>query len=120
FLADNPDILRLIAWLELGSRPVELIDELAQLHAQGVAVIEAGQAAGQLRRDLPARFILTAFMGLVRNWFEERNVVLDESDAEQVAQMDGAYLEAMWTVFAEGLLPPAPSPDAPSPAPADG
>ncbi len=102
-LADNPDILRLVAWLEL-DRPFEFVDEIRQLHVRGIAAIEAGQHAGTLRQDVPARFILTAFMGLVRNWFEERNLVEDESDAERVAQIDAAYLESMWTAFAEGML----------------
>ncbi len=111
FLADNPDILRLVAWLELDPRPVEFIDDIERLHAQGVSAIEASQAAGHLRSDIPARFILTAFMGLVRNWFEERNLVQehDNPQPERVAQMDASYFESMWTVFAEGLLPPTPA-----------
>jgi len=103
FLAENPDILRLVAWLEL-DRPVAFIDELRQLHDAGVAVVEDGQRSGLLRSDLPARFILTAFMGLVRNWFEERTLIHDESDPESVAKIDAEYLESMWTVFSEGLL----------------
>lgn len=114
FLADNPDILRLVAWLEL-DRPVEFVDEIRDLHLRGVAVVEAGQAAGLLRSDVPARFVLTAFMGLVRNWFEQRNLIQDESDPQQVSQADDAYLQAMWSIFSQGLLAPT---ERPEPAPA--
>ncbi|MCA9655424.1 MAG: TetR/AcrR family transcriptional regulator [Myxococcales bacterium] len=106
-LADNPEILRLVAWVEL-DRPQELVEEVRDLHARGVAAVEAGQAAGVLRADLPARFVVTAFMGLVRNWFEERNLIADESDPAEVARIDAAYLEAMWTVLSQGLLAPEP------------
>ena len=89
-------------------RPQELVEEVRDLHARGVAAVEAGQAAGVLRADLPARFVVTAFMGLVRNWFEERNLIADESDPAEVARIDAAYLEAMWTVLSQGLLAPEP------------
>ena len=82
----------------------ERLQELKELHDAGVKVVEDGQRSGMLRRDLPARFILTAFMGLVRNWFEERKLIHDESDPESVAKIDAEYLESMWTVFSEGLL----------------
>jgi len=119
FLARNPDILRLVAWLELDG-PVEFVAEIRDLHAQGVAVLEAGQAAGVLRPDIPARFILTAFIGLVRNWFQERNLVGDESDPERVTALDANYLEAVWTVFSEGLSTSPPDKTTPSVDPQGG
>lgn len=112
FLADNPDILRLVAWLEL-DRPVAFIDELRELRQSGVRVVEQGQRAGWLRADLPPRFILTAFMGLVRNWFEERTLIQDESDPAAVAETDAAYLESMWRIFSDGLLAGPPGPPGP-------
>jgi hypothetical protein len=63
-------------------------------------------------RDQPARFIFVALLGLVRNWFEERNLVQDESDPQQVAQVDAAYLQTLWAVVSRGVLA--------QPAPADG
>ncbi|MCA9707328.1 MAG: TetR/AcrR family transcriptional regulator [Myxococcales bacterium] len=116
FLAQNPDILRLVAWLEL-DRPVAFIEELRELRDAGVRVIEDGQRSGWLRGDLPARFILTAFLGLVRNWFEERTLVQDESDPAAVAQADADYLEAMWLVFSQGALTRAHQPALPSTEP---
>lgn len=104
FLAANPDILRLVAWLEL-DRPVEFTEQMKALHAEGVAVIEAGQRRGQLRDDVPARFILTAFVGLIRNWFQERHLVLDGAGPERSADVDRAYLGALWTVFSRGTAP---------------
>jgi TetR/AcrR family transcriptional regulator len=114
FLADRPHVLRLVSWLELdqssGSSelgPGELQAELRELHDQGVRAIETLQAQGRLRRDQPAHLVLIALLGLVRNWFEERNLVQDESDPQQVAEVDAAYLRALWTVLTTGLLAPA-------------
>jgi TetR/AcrR family transcriptional regulator len=103
FLAENLDVLRLVAWLEL-DQPVELESDLCALYARGAEVVEALQAAGHLRRDLPARFILMALLSLIRNWFDERNVVQDESDPRQVAEIDAAYQQTLWSAFTEGLL----------------
>lgn len=114
FLADRPDVLRLVAWLELdpSSGPAELRAELRALHDEGVGVLEALQAQGRVRRDQPARFIFVALLGLVRNWFEERNLVQDESDPQQVAQVDAAYLQTLWAVVSQGVLArPGPADD---------
>jgi TetR/AcrR family transcriptional regulator len=113
FLAHRPDVLRLVAWLELDetmasapAEPAEQRAELRQLHEQGVRVIEALQAQGRVRRDQPARHLLVAMLGLVRNWFEERNLVADESDPQTLADVDAAYLRTLWIVLGEGLLAP--------------
>lgn len=120
FLAGRPDVLRLVAWLEL-DRPAEPVPPAAPtpgadvraesraLHEHGVRVMEDLQARGRVRRDQPARHLLVAMLGLVRNWFEERNLVADESNPQQVAELDAAYLRTLWTVLGEGLLvPPRP------------
>lgn len=141
FLAARPDVLRLVAWLELDqpspfglsepsppspihpTHPIhptqgiaalgptapagaDLRAELRALHDHGAQVMEALQARGRVRRDHPARHLLVAMLGLVRNWFEERNLVADESNPQQVAELDAAYLRTLWTVLGEGLLVP--------------
>jgi AcrR family transcriptional regulator len=136
FLAGRPDVLRLVAWLELDQAPAQpgplpavlvgplgsspaapkaddLRSELRALHEHGARVLEGLQAQGRVRRDQPARHLLVALFGLVRNWFEERNLVQDESDPTQVAEVDAAYLRTLWAVLGEGLLakPPARSGD---------
>ena len=112
FLAGRPDVLRLVAWLELDQAPAQpglppgpdLRSELRALHEHGTRVLEDLQAQGRVRRDQPARHLLVAILGLFRNWFEERNLVQDESDPQQVAEVDAAYLGPLWAVIGEGLL----------------
>lgn len=137
FLASRPDVLRLVAWLELdqtagvgpslapsvpGTGPIgpaqpglaDLQAEVRALHEHGVRAMEGLQARGRVRRDQPARHLLVAMLGLVRNWFEERNLVADESDPQRVAELDAAYLRTLWTVIGEGLLvPPRTRPEGP-------
>lgn len=121
FLAGRPDVLRLVAWLELDQPPeptdpglppggADVRAESRALHEHGVRVMEGLQARGRVRRDQPARHLLVAMLGLVRNWFEERNLVADESNPQQVAELDAAYLRTLWTVIGEGLLVPPPRP----------
>lgn len=141
FLADRPEVLRLVAWLELektaGAEPspvpsdpgmaasippagpglADLQAEIRALEEHGVRAMEALQARGRVRRDQPARHLLVAMLGLVRNWFEERNLVVDESDPQQVAKLDAAYLRSVWTVIGEGLLEPPRTPSVGSPTP---
>ena len=84
----------------------ELRAELRGLHEQGIRVLERLQDQGRVRRDQPARHLLVALLGLVRNWFEERNLVADESDPQRVADTDAAYVRTLWVVIGEGLLVP--------------
>lgn len=115
FLAARPEVLRLMAWVELERGHDEQQAELLALHRAGIRVIEDLQTQGQVRRDQPARFLLLALLGLVRSWFEERNLVHDESDPQQVTTMDAAYLQSLWAVLRTGMLatPPRPPGEAP-------
>lgn len=130
FLASRPDVLRLVAWLELdqpwtpgpATGPAEpgasdLRAEHRALHDYGTQVLERLQDQGRVRRDQPARHLFVAMLGLVRNWFEERNLVADESDPQRVAEVDADYFRTLWAVIGEGLLaaphhrPVGPGPD---------
>jgi TetR/AcrR family transcriptional regulator len=110
FLAARPDVLRLLAWIEL--EPTAGHDatgaELRALHDDGTRVIAALQAAGRVRSDQPPRHVLVAVLGLCRSWFEERNLVHDESDPQRVAEIDEAYLASLWGILGTGLLRGAP------------
>lgn len=97
FLRNNPDTVRLMAWVQLeGDR--ELNEKVQELRDAGIAHVAAAQEAGVLRRDVPAPFVLMTFVGLVRAWFS------DPGRAQASAADADAYLECAWALFSTGVL----------------
>lgn len=98
FLHDNPETVRLMSWVQLeGDR--ELTEMIQELRDAGIAHLQAAQAAGVLRADVPAPFILMTFVGLVRAWFGERAAAGEADPAEAEA-----YLDCAWAMFSGGAL----------------
>ena len=62
-LCDNPQVLRMMWWmlLEKDHRASENVEALREV---AVSRIAAAQAAGVVRSDLPASFVLVTFLGL--------------------------------------------------------
>ena len=103
-LGEHPELLRMVAWADLEGDGPE--PSAAALTASIEAIAQA-QRAGRLRADLRPDHILTAFMGVVRTWFHDRNLVQDESDPEAVRRVDARYLDAAWALFSQGAIDPA-------------
>jgi len=101
-LAEEPHLMRLVAWVELEGEAVSLGCPTA------LACIAEAQARGRVRADVSAAHLLTAFLGVVRTWFADRNLVADESDAEGLRKTDAAYLDAAWSVFSRGAVDQGP------------
>lgn len=98
FLRDNPETVRLMAWVELeGDR--ELTEMIQELRDAGISHLQAAQQAGVLRADVPAPFILVTFVGLVRAWFGDRAQAGEADPAEA-----DAYLDSAWAMFSSGAL----------------
>lgn len=98
FLRDNPETVRLMAWVQLeGDR--ELTEMIQELRDAGIAQLQAAQQAGVLRADVPAPFILLTLVGLVRAWFGYRapSGETDPAEAE-------AYLDSAWAMLSSGAL----------------
>lgn len=98
-LAEHPGLLRMVAWVELQA---EGADAGSAAHADALEHITSAQRAGRLSADLPAAHVLTAFTGIVRTWFSDRNLVQDEGDPETLQRVDALYLDAAWAIFCEG------------------
>jgi TetR/AcrR family transcriptional regulator len=99
FLRDNPDTLRMMAWLQLeGDR--DCIDMVVELRDAGIARIAQAQQAGVVRPDVPAPFVLMTFLGVVQAYFAECRLGTLEDTDEAAA----AYLASAWSVFTDGVL----------------
>jgi len=98
FLAENPQVLRLMWWMLLGGdndRSNELVAELGDL---GVARIRALQDGGLLRRDLRPESILAGFLGLIHSAFTEGWLLTDRG-----VSLD-SYVAEAWDIFAHGVV----------------
>ncbi|MBL4683041.1 MAG: TetR/AcrR family transcriptional regulator [Nannocystaceae bacterium] len=103
FLSAQPDMLRLMAWAELQGAAT-VTDVMTSFRKQILQRVRDAQLEGSIRSDIPAAHILTVFMSLARTWFEERNLVVDESDARKTKNAGDDYLEASWALFSRGVL----------------
>jgi len=106
FLKQNPEIVRILAWMFLERDQEDCLKKDQQLTEAGVAQIRAGQKAGHLRDDLDPRFILFVFLGLVQHWYQDKeHFVHDFGTAGLPEDLDEAYLGDMLKIFMEGVLP---------------
>ena len=98
FLAENPQVLRLMWWMLLGGeddRSNELVAELGEL---GVAQIRGLQEHGLIRRELRPESVLCGFLGLIHSAFTEDWLLTHRGVSP------AAYIEEAWEMFAHGVM----------------
>ena len=106
FLKENPEIVRILAWMFLERDQEECLKKDQELTDAGVARIKAGQEAGYLRADLDPRFILFTFLGLAQHWIQDKEHFVYDFGTEGLPEdLDEAYLGDMLKIFMEGVLP---------------
>ncbi len=98
FLADNPQVLRMMWWMCLES-DVQENEMIAELREAGVRHIALAQQVGVMRSDLEPAHILMGFLGMVHAAFSEGWV------CQQTGTTKEKYLEDAWKIFAGGVLP---------------
>ena len=104
FLQANPQVVRLLLWLQLMQDPYGM--ETGQ--ATGGALLEGirhAQAEGLIRRDIEAENILAMALALTTHWFHNRHVVQRLADIpdDDLDAADARYLEAVLTLLTDGL-----------------
>lgn len=106
FLRENPEIVRIMAWMFLEQDEGECADLDRELTHAGIDKIRQAQERGELRSDLNPGFILFSFVGLAQHWYQDKRWMLDKiglsADSDAV---DEAYLEDAVKIFFEGVLP---------------
>ncbi len=98
FLAENPQVLRMMWWMLLGNeddRSNELVAELGEL---GVAQIRGLQDEGLIRRDLRPESVLCGFLGLIHSAFTEDWLLTFRGVSPT------AYIDEAWEMFAHGVM----------------
>jgi len=106
FLKQNPEIVRILAWMFLERDQEECLNKDQELIEAGLAQIRAGQKDGHLRADIDARFILFTFLGLAQHWIQDKEHFIHDFGTEGFSgDLDEAYLEDMLKIFMEGVLP---------------
>jgi len=106
FLAANPEIVRILAWMFLEKDGGECADMDRELTRAGVEKIRAGQEKGTLRADLNPAFILFSFLGIAQHWFQDKEWILGHLGlSPSSTAVDEAYLVDAVKIFFEGVLP---------------
>jgi len=106
FLKENPEIVRILAWMFLERDQEDCLNKDRELIEAGLAQIRAGQEGGHLRADIDARFILFTFLGLAQHWIQDKEHFIHDFGTEGFSgDLDEAYLEDMLKIFMEGVLP---------------
>lgn len=105
FLRDNPEVVRILAWMFLERDADECVHKDRELISLGVERIREGQQSGVIRNDIDARFMLFIFIGLAQHWFQDCNHFKQDFEVDDmVGDLNEAYLAAAMKVFMEGVL----------------
>jgi TetR/AcrR family transcriptional regulator len=106
FLQENPQIVRMLAWVYLEEGAVPAIPVAHELTKLGTEMVRKAQDRGELRADVDARFILFTFIGLCQHYFQDKGHLLADYDwGGSSGDLDNAYLRDMTKIFFEGILP---------------
>jgi len=106
FLRDNPQLVRIMAWMFLERDADECIHKDRELITLGVDRIREGQRAGKIRDDVDARFVLFTFLGLAHHWFQDSNHFKHDFPTDDLPDdLDEAYLQDAMKIFFEGVRP---------------
>ena len=104
FLQQNPEMIRLLAWMHIEQDVEDFGDNTKQLLDIGITKFAEGQQIGMIRADLEPRLILAAYIGLVQHWFQDRELFISCHGADMPrAQLDEAYLRTMLAIFLDGI-----------------
>ena len=107
YLRDNPELVRIIAWVFLEGEDEEACAPLdKRLMTDAAEKFREGQAAGILRKDLDPRFILFVFVGLVQYWFHDQGHFRRNFDIPEGVDLDEAYRQAALDIFLRGVKAP--------------
>ena len=106
FLKDNPQMVRILAWVFLEQQQDECLKKDGQLIEAGTAKIREAQEQGDIRADVNPAFILFTMIGIVQHWFQDHAHMLEHLDPNVDRDaVDRAYLDDVLKIFFEGILP---------------
>jgi len=124
FLKTNPNIVRIMSRMFMEGDADERIEKIMELNDLAIERIRMAQDAGYLRADMDSRFVLILVIGLVHQWFQNKEHFIHylgmDGKAENsgkpdlkkpdptksdTGEQDAAFLDAMLKVFFEGVMP---------------
>ncbi len=106
FLRQNPQIVRILAWMFLERDQDDCLDIDRRLIEHGIKMMHQAQDEGQVRADIDARFILFVFIGLCQHWFQDKGHFINDFGIDGLPDdLDAAYREAIIKILFEGVLP---------------
>ncbi len=106
FLKENPQLIRILAWIFLERDQDECFKKDQELIETGIALLKKAQEEGVFRSDIDPKFILFIFLGLCRQWFQDRDHFISDYhfNGDDIPEnADEAYLDAILKIFFEGV-----------------
>jgi TetR/AcrR family transcriptional regulator len=105
FLAENPQIVRILSWMFLERDHNESLELDQLLLKAGNSKILEGQQNGLLRSDIDSRFILYMIVSSSLSWFQQREHFIKDFGVEGLPEnIDQAFFNAMKKIIIEGVL----------------
>lgn len=108
FLKENPQLVRILAWMFLERDQDDCIKKNRELTDLGVRKLKQAQEHGHIRSDIDAKFILFTFLGLCQHWFQDKEHFISDicMGIDDIPEnLDEQYLEAVLKIFFEGVNP---------------
>jgi TetR/AcrR family transcriptional regulator len=103
FLQQHPNVVRFWNWMTIeGDHEAPVFSQW--LMQQGVDMLRKAQRVGEVRADVDAEFVLAQVCVLLRGWFIEKPVLVQNVLSQRDSRAhDAGYLESMLCVLLDGL-----------------
>jgi TetR/AcrR family transcriptional regulator len=114
FLKANKDIVRMLSRIFMEDHSGDRLEKIVTLNNMAKERFRMAQKAGFLRNDLDPGLLLVLIIGLVHQWFQNKehfiyyfgiDKIVENSDAPATKGLDEAYLEVMFKILFEGIMP---------------
>jgi TetR/AcrR family transcriptional regulator len=105
FFRDNPDMVRLLSWIQLSEDPLGM-ETGPEIGSQVIERIRRLQEKGAARDDVAAEYIFAMALALTTYWYQNRQLIktfagIREEDIETAGN---EYIEAVIRVFSDSIV----------------
>jgi len=116
YLKDNTGVARMLSRIFMEDLAGERLEKIVTLNDMAKERLRMAQEAGFIRKDLEPGLILVLVIGLVHQWFQNKEHFIHYFSIDKIAEhpdlnakngLDEAFLKLMFTVLFEGIMSPA-------------
>ncbi|MGD9209958.1 MAG: TetR/AcrR family transcriptional regulator [Desulfobacteraceae bacterium] len=108
YLKNNPQMVRLLAWIFLERDEDGCLDMDKKLVRIGIEKFTELQAKGKLRDDIDPKFMQFVFIALISHWFQDKEHFIKDYCKDGLPEgedLDETFMESAAKIFMQGILP---------------